>query len=651
MRVTLAQSAGFCYGVRRAVELARQTAAETGRCWMLGDLIHNVHVVEELKSIGIQKVESVEALQSGDTVIIRSHGESKQILDCLEARGVRCVDATCPNVRRIQILAAQAEEEGRTPVIIGDAAHPEVAGIASWCGHPLIFSGPEAVEEWLKQGPKARETPVTVVAQTTCIRELFETSWKIVKKECTNAKKFDTICTATHKRQSEAAILAAKADVMVVVGDRKSANTKHLTEICKESCSRVVQVENADELPPDFFSGCSVAGLTAGASTPAGIIKEVYAAMSEEIKAVENNEESFEELLNQSFKTLNTGEKVTGIVTAITPTEVQVDVGAKQAAYIKFSELSDDPNAKPEDVVKVGDEIETYIVRVNDVEGYAELSKKRLDAVKAWEDIERAVDEKTVMEGVVTEENKGGIVVSVRGARVFVPASQSGQPRGADLSAMKGQKVQLRITEVNRARRRVVGSIRSVSDEARRAAQEEIWSNIEVGKRYTGTVKSMTSYGVFVDIGGVDGMVHISELSWSRIKKPEDVCKVGDTLEVYVISFDPEKRKISLGVKDHSVDPWQVFMDKYAVGDVASVRIVKLMTFGAFAEVVPGVDGLIHISQIADRRIEKPEDVLAENQIVDAKITAVDEERKKISLSIRALLAPSVEAPAEDGEE
>ncbi len=651
MRVTLAKSAGFCYGVRRAVELAQKTAKETGGCWMMGDLIHNTHVVEELRRLGIRKAERVEDLGPGDTVIIRSHGELKGVLDRMELRGVHCVDATCPNVRRIQDLAAQAEAEGRVPVIIGDAGHPEVAGIASRCRNPLIFSGPEAVSDWLKRTPEAGKIPLSVLAQTTCIRELFETSWKIVKKECTNAKIFDTICTATHKRQSEAAILAAKADVMVVVGDRKSANTKHLTEICKESCSRVLQIENADELPPDFFSGCSVAGLTAGASTPAGIIKEVYAAMSEEIRAVENNEESFEELLNQSFKTLNTGEKVTGIVTAITPTEVQVDVGAKQAAYIKFSELSDDPSANPEDVVKVGDEIETYIVRVNDVEGYAELSKKRLDAVKVWENIEQAVEEKTVMEGTVTEENKGGIVVSVKGVRVFVPASQSGQPRGADLSAMKGQKVQLRVTEVNRARRRVVGSIRSVSDETRRAAQEEIWANIEVNKRYTGTVKSMTSYGVFVDIGGVDGMVHISELSWSRIKKPEDVCKVGDTLEVYVISFDPEKRKISLGVKDHSVDPWQVFMDKYAVGDVASVRIVKLMTFGAFAEVVPGVDGLIHISQIADRRIEKPEDVLAENQIVDAKITAVDEERKKISLSIRALLAPSVEAPAEDGEE
>jgi 4-hydroxy-3-methylbut-2-enyl diphosphate reductase len=369
--------------------------------------------------------------------------------------------------------------------------------------------------------------------------------------------------------------------------------------------------------------------------------------MSEEIMSVENGEESFEELLNQSFKTLNTGEKVTGIVTAVGPTEVQVDVGAKQAAYIKASELSDDPNAKPEDLLKVGDEIEAYIVRVNDIEGYAELSKKRLDTVKVWENIEQAVEDKTVMEGVVTEVNKGGVVVSVKGVRVFVPASQSGMPRGADLDTMVKSKVQLRITEVNRARRRVVGSIRSVADEARRAAQDEVWNSIEVGKRYTGTVKSMTAYGVFVDIGGVDGMVHISELSWSRIKTPSEVCKVGDSMEVYVISFDAEKRKISLGVKDRGVNPWEDFMSKYRVGDVATVRIVKLMTFGAFAEVVPGVDGLIHISQIADRRIEKPGDVLSEGQEVEAEIIAVDEEKKKISLSIRALLAPAAQDESE----
>ena len=645
--VILAESAGFCYGVERAVELAKKTAGETGGCWMLGDLIHNAHVVEELARRGIRKTEEPGSLGPGDTVVIRSHGELKSVLDDLESRGVRCVNATCPNVCRIQKLVAQAEAEGRQPIIIGEPNHPEVKGLASWCRHPLVFDGPEAVKMWLDADPENRETPVTVVAQTTCIRELFETSWNFLKKECTNAKIFDTICNATHKRQTEAASIAAEVDVMVVVGDRKSANTKHLTEICMKRCPRVLQIENADELSPDFFHGCSVAGLTAGASTPAGIIKEVYATMSEEIKVAEGKEESFEELLNQSFKTLNTGEKVTGIVTAITPTEVQVDVGAKQSAYIKLSELSDDPSAKPEDIVKIGDEIETYIVRVNDVEGYAELSKKRLDAVKVWENIETAVEEKTVLEGTVTEENKGGIVVSVKGVRVFVPASQSGMPRGADLSEMKGQKVQLRITEVNRARRRVVGSIRSVTDEARKAAQEAVWSTIEEGKHYTGTVKSMTSYGVFVDIGGVDGMVHISELSWSRIKTPAEVCTGGGTMDVYVIAFDAEKHKVSLGCKDHSVDPWTNFMNKYSVGDVAEVRIVKLMTFGAFAEVVPGVDGLIHISQIADRRIEKPEDVLSEGQIVEAKITAVDEEKKKISLSIRALLAPAAEEAEE----
>ena len=650
-KVLLAESAGFCYGVKRAVELARKTAEETGGCWMLGDLIHNTHVVEDLTARGIRKTEDPGSLGAGDTVVIRSHGEVKSVLDGLEARGVRCVNATCPNVCRIQKLVAQAEQEGRQPIIIGEPHHPEVVGVASWCRSALVFDGPEAVNMWLEEDISHRQIPVTVVAQTTCIRKLFESSWEILKKECTNVKIFDTICNATHKRQTEAADIAGKVDVMVVVGDRKSANTKHLTEICQKGCPRVIQIESADELSREVFQGCKAAGLTAGASTPAGIIKEVYASMSEEIKAAEGMDESFEELLNQSFKTLNTGEKVTGIVTAITPTEVQVDVGAKQAAYIKLSELTDDPTAKAEDIVHVGDEIETYIVRVNDVEGYAELSKKRLDAVKVWENIEQAVEDKTVLEGTVTEENKGGIVVSVKGVRVFVPASQSGQPRGADLSSMIKQKVQLRITEVNRARRRVVGSIRSVADEARKAAQEAVWSSIEVGKHYTGTVKSMTSYGVFVDIGGVDGMVHISELSWSRIKTPSEVCKVGDTLDVYVISFDPEKHKISLGVKDRTLNPWDVFMNKYSVGDVASVRIVKLMTFGAFAEVVPGVDGLIHISQIADRRIDKPEDVLSEGQIVDAKITAVDEEKKKISLSIRALLTPAAEAEAaEDAE-
>ena len=650
MRVIQAESAGFCYGVERAVKLAEQTAKEKGGCVMLGSIIHNAHVVQELETLGCRTVNGVDEVRPGDTVIIRSHGERKQVLEQLEAAGAICVNATCPNVLRIQKLVAQADGEGRIPIIIGEEHHPEVLGAASWSARSLIFETPEKLREWLDSDEKNRRLPLTVVAQTTCIRSLWETSSKILKKECTNAKLFDTICNATQRRQSEAAELAARVDAMVVVGDRKSANTQHLTEICSERCPRVYQIEGASELEPNFLKGCSVAGLTAGASTPASIIKEVNETMSEEIKNTEAVEESFEELLEKSFKTLNTGEKVTGIVTAIGPTEVQVDLGCKQAGYIAIDELSADPNVKPEDVVKVGDEIETYIIRVNDVEGYAMLSKKRLDAVKVWDDIAEACENKTTLEGKVTEENKGGIVVNVKGVRVFVPASQSGQPRGAELSEMIGKTVSLRITEVNRARRRVVGSIRAVQYEARQAAQAEIWNNIEVGKHYNGVVKSMTSYGVFVDIGGVDGMVHISELSWSRIKNPAEVVSVGDPLDVYVISFDPEKRKISLGVKDHSCNPWDKFMETYKVGDVANVRIVKLMTFGAFAEVVPGVDGLIHISQIADRRIEKPGDVLSEGQMVDAKITAIDEEKQKISLSIRALLTPAADEEAEDEE-
>ena len=650
MRVIQAKSAGFCYGVERAVRLAEQTAREKGGCVMLGSIIHNAHVVRELEQLGGRCVNSVEEIRPGDTVIIRSHGERKEVFDRLAEVGIQCVDATCPNVQRIQQLVAQADGEGRTPIIIGEEHHPEVIGVASWSRRSMIFETPEKLQKWLDSAPENRHFPLTAVAQTTCIRSLWETSYKILKKECTNAKLFDTICNATQRRQSEAAELAAMVDVMVVVGDRKSANTQHLTEICSERCPRVYQIEGASELEPNFLKGCSVAGLTAGASTPASIIKEVNETMSEEIKNTEAMEESFEELLEKSFKTLNTGEKVTGIVTAIGPTEVQVDLGCKQAGYIAIDELSADPNVKPEDVVKVGDEIETYIIRVNDVEGYAMLSKKRLDAVKVWDDIAEACENKTTLEGKVTEENKGGIVVNVKGVRVFVPASQSGQPRGAELSEMIGQTVSLRITEVNRARRRVVGSIRAVQYEARQAAQAEIWNNIEVGKHYNGVVKSMTSYGVFVDIGGVDGMVHISELSWSRIKNPAEVVSVGDPLDVYVISFDPEKRKISLGVKDHSCNPWDKFMETYKVGDVANVRIVKLMAFGAFAEVVPGVDGLIHISQIADRRIEKPSDVLSEGQMVDAKITAIDEEKQKISLSIRALLTPAADEEAEDKE-
>ena len=372
--------------------------------------------------------------------------------------------------------------------------------------------------------------------------------------------------------------------------------------------------------------------------------------MSEITNVEAVQEENFAELLEQSIKTLNTGDKVLGLVTGIGNTEVQVDLGTKHAGYIPYDEVSADPSVKPEDILNVGDEIEVFVVRVNDQEGTVQLSKKKLDGMKVWDDMAAWVEDKTTVEGVITEENKGGLVATVKGIRVFIPASQSGVAKGGDMAGMLGKNVKLKVTEVNRARRRVIGSIRAVASEERKANLEKLWAEIEEGKKFRGTVKSLTSYGAFVDIGGVDGMVHVSELSWNRIKNPAEVVKVGDEIEVYVISFDAEKRKISLGYKTAEMNPWNQFMTNYQVGDVVDAKVVKLMTFGAFAEILPGVDGLIHISQIADKRIGKPEDVLAEGQEVQVKITDVDAENKRISLSIRALLEQNAEEPAEEAE-
>ena len=641
MTVRVARSAGFCYGVRRAVDMAEQAAAQ-GPVYLLGHITHNDHVIRRLEGMGAVTISAPEEAPEGSTVLIRAHGEPDGTYRALEARGCQVLDATCPNVARIHQIVRDAEARGRIPVIVGEADHPEILGIVGCCRRGLVIAGWGELEQIMQKVPELPGQPLTFVSQTTAILVNWEKIVENAKKVCTNAEFFDTICNATSRRQSEALELSGQCDGMIVIGDQKSSNTRKLTQLCRSRCPLVVQAERGDGIDREQFRQIRTLGITAGASTPEWIIKEVSNKMSDEIMEIE---QSFAEMLEESFKILNTGDRVTGTVAAITPTEVQVELGVKYPGTIPLSELSDDPDVKVEDLAKVGEEIEAIVMLVSDRDCVVKLSKKRLDADKNWETVENAVENKDVLEGIITEENKGGLVASVKGIRVFIPASQSGKPRGADLAEMVKTRVQLRITEVNRARRRVVGSIRAVAAEARAAAAAAIWDNIEVGKRYSGTVKSLTSYGAFVDIGGVDGMVHISELSWSRIKTPSEVVSVGDPIEVYVISFDPEKKKISLGVKDHSQEPWTVFTEKYSEGDVASVRVVKLMTFGAFAEIVPGVDGLIHISQLADHRVEKPGDVVSEGDVVDAKITAIDEENKKVSLSVRALLES---APAED---
>ncbi|MCQ2418885.1 MAG: bifunctional 4-hydroxy-3-methylbut-2-enyl diphosphate reductase/30S ribosomal protein S1 [Clostridia bacterium] len=655
MKTAVAKTAGFCFGVNRAVETV-EAAAKSGKTVVtLGPIIHNRHVVFRFENMGIRVADCVEDVPDGSVVIIRSHGIGRETYKALQSRNVEIIDATCPFVKRIHELVMSAEREGRIPVIIGTRSHPEIIGIAGWCEAPVVFETPEELENWLNSDPKNPNLPILMVSQTTSTKTLWKSCTEIVKKVCTNHKIFDTICKATENRQEEAAALASVSDAMIVVGDAKSSNTGRLATICRQHCRNVVLVDNAAELNPEDFQKATAIGITAGASTPAWIIKEVNKTMSEIINVDTAMEESFEALLDASIKTLNTGDKVLGTVVSIGSTEVQVDLGTKHAGYIPADEVSSDPAVKPEDVLKIGDEIEVFVVRVNDAEGTVQLSKKKLEGEKIWAELEELCENKTAVEATINDENKGGVVANYKGIRVFIPASQSGIAKGGELSELKGKTVKMRITEVNYPRKRVVGSIRAVSSEARKAALEKIWNEIEVGKKYQGVVKSLTSYGAFVDIGGVDGMVHVSELSWSRIKNPSEVVKVGDLIDVYVISFDKEKRKISLGYKTAEMNPWTQFNEKYNVGDVATVKVVKLMTFGAFAEILPGVDGLIHISQIADRRIGKPEEVLSEGQEVEAKITAVDEERKRISLSIRALIEPTVEeqldAIEEDAEE
>ena len=672
----VAQSAGFCVGVKRSVDMAETLIGELGRCACLGQLIHNEDVVARLKSKGLRVISAPEELEPGEHVLIRAHGVPRETYERLERAGAVIHDATCPRVKAIHNIVSQASAQGRFVVIIGMRDHPEVEGITGWCSDSVVLEDPQEAERWLDAHEDYWEKPITVVVQTTQTHGNFTECCKTLKKRCTNSEISDTICLATFTRQEEAERLASACDAMIVIGGRHSANSLHLAQLCREHNPEVQFIEGPGELDTDRLKRPCTVGLTAGASTPAWIIKEVRNIMSDEIKAEEmaaeeiksegtaveetvtgntaadeiviedstaEKELSFDEMLEETLKTIYNGDKVTGLVVAITGTEISVDLGTKYSGFIPTSEFLDD-GVKVEDVVKVGDPIEAIVVRVNDVEGTAMLSKKRLDAARGWLEVEDAVDSGAVMEGVVVEDNKGGVVVNVKGVRVFVPASQTDLPREAELSQLIKQTVKLRITEVNKARKRVVGSIRRVTQAARRERTEAIWNEIEEGKRYQGVVKSLTSYGAFVDIGGIDGMVHVSELSWGRIHQPSEVVSVGDEIEVYVISFDKEKRKISLGYKDPAGDPWAVFTGKYQVGSVVPVTVVKLMPFGAFAEIVPSVDGLIHISQIANHRIGKPEDALTVGDVVDAKITAIDEDKHKVSLSIRALSEP---APAE----
>ena len=640
MQIILAKTAGFCFGVNRAVKLTYELLEQGRPVATLGPLIHNPQVVEDLESKGAITCDSVDDVPDGCEVVIRSHGVGQSVYDKISTRRLAYHDATCPFVTKIHKIAARAGAEGAILLVAGDAKHPEVQGIVGHTtGKVEVFANLAELEKLLPE--LTQQKSIFAVAQTTFNVQSWETCKEFLKNQCTNAKIFDTICNATWARQQEAEDLSQKCDHMVVIGGHHSSNTQKLLQVAARH-TKAINVETADELDKDWLNGARIVGVTAGASTPSSIIEEVLNCMSEEIR----DDMSFEEMLAASeAKPLYAGKIVKAKVISVSPTECVVGIdGSKHTGIVKLSEMSHDPNAKMEDLVKVDDELDLVVVKTNDQEGVDTLSRVRFEAQKGMKDVSEAAENGTVMEGDVMEANKGGVVVNVKGVRVFVPRSQATLRRDEVYTKLVGQHVKLVITEC--AGRKIVGSINKVTAEENKAKRDEFWKNVEVDKQYTGVVKSLTSYGAFVDIGGVDGLCHISELSWNNLKHPSEVVSVGDTIEVYVKSYDPENQKVSLGYKKEEDNPWEKLKNEYPIGSEFEAPVVSITKFGAFVRILPGIDGLVHISEISNERVNKVSDVLKVGDMVKVKLINVDFDRKRISLSMKACL----DEAAEDAE-
>ncbi len=648
--IRLAKSAGFCFGVNRAIQIINDLLSQNKKVCTLGPIIHNPQVVEKLESRGVRVVNSIDNIKNSNFVlVIRSHGVSQKTIEKIQNSNIIYVDATCPFVKKIHNIVKEESQKGCIVMIAGTKNHPEVEGITGNCpGEHYVFESSDELASILKKHPNFVEIPISFVAQTTFNRTEWKTCLKIVKRGCTNAKIFDTICNATLDRQTEAEEISKMSDSMIVIGGRCSSNTNKLKDICSKFCPTYL-IETADEIPFHELRLSSSIGITAGASTPGEIIVEVEKKMDEMLNK-ENHQEnmedtgSFAEMLEESLKNFSTDDKVKGVVVGIAPNEVYVDVGRKQAGFIPLAELSNDSNVKPEDIVKVGDELELLIMRTNDQEGTIMLSKKRVDAAKAWDRIIEAADSGEIISGKVKSVVKGGIIVSSNGCNVFIPASHTSLRFHNNLDEFLNQEVKFKVIEVNKNKRRAVGSIKAVLEEEKNKIADKFWENVEIGQKYVGKVKSLTNYGAFVDLGGVDGMIHVSELSWTRIKHPSEIVKIGDTVEVYIKDLNRETRKISLGYKKTEDNPWEILKNNYKVGDIIDVQIISIAQFGAFARIIPGVDGLIHISQIADRKIDKIQDVLSVGDTVKTIIKEIDLDKKRVALSIRELEAKNEES-------
>ena len=636
-KITVSESAGFCFGVNRAVQMVYQALEEGKKVATLGPIIHNTDVVNDMIARGARIIDDVSELEPEEYVVIRSHGVGKDTYDAIEKLGNPVIDATCPFVSRIHKIAAEKTKEGYYILIAGDEDHPEVQGIVGHCDENFfVFKDQFVLDAYFQENPQKK---LAIISQTTYNNIIWGECLKVLPEDDPNIVVYDTICTATEQRQTDSAALAKQSDLMIVIGGRHSSNTVKLFDICSHYC-RTYHIENADELDTLDLSNAEHIGITAGASTPAHIIKEVVTTMEEILNKDNNLEEDFDfaQALDESFKKLHTGARVKGIVMSVNNSEVIVDLGAKQTGSVPASELTNDPSVKPVDIVKEGDELDLIVIKVSDQDGIATLSKKRVDEQSGVEKVIEAKEAGTVLEAVVSAVVKGGVNVYYEGVRIFIPLSQTGLPRETSPEVLKGQTVKFIVTEAPQRRGSAVGSIKAVLRKEKEAAKAKFWETAEVGKEYKGEVKSLTSYGAFVDLGGIDGMVHISELSWNRIKHPSQVVSVGDMLDVYIKDLDQEHDRISLGYKRSEDNPWEKFMANYEVGDIVDAKIVSITAFGAFAQIIDGVDGLIHISQLADRRVENVKDVVSVGDEVTVKITNIDAESKRISLSIREAL-------------
>ncbi len=650
IRIEIAEHAGFCFGVKRAVEIAEKAAEKYGKVYSLGELIHNEAAVEELREKGVYAVNSVEQA-SGEVLVIRSHGVARAEREKAERLCKTVLDATCPYVAKIHGIVKDLPEDGAL-IVLGDKNHPEVMGIiGNACQRAFAVMSFEEIVELFESGAVKENENAALVVQTTFDRKRFTDISRRIRERYPCVEIYSTICSATAQRQESACGLAKRAALMIVVGGKSSSNTKRLAEICQEY-TETVFVSSAAELPQQIAANLPadcVVGITAGASTPGHIIKEVHKSMNEEIKNTNENEEDFAALLeqDQSFTRLYTGKRVKATIVSVSKKEAVVEVGAKQTGYIVREELTNDPNAEVEDVVKPGDVIDAVVIKVDDNVGTVALSKKRVDAALGLEKLQAVKDANETIEGEVSQVVKGGVIVIYENTRVFIPGSHTGIPRGGKLEDLLRKTVKFKIIEVGSERGgRVVGSIRQANRELRDAAKAKFWETIEVGQKFEGEVRSIESYGVFVDIGAVDGLVHTADLTWNRVGHPKDIVKVGDKINVIVKSFDPEKKRVSLSAKDPEDNPWTKFVSEYNKGDVIKATVVSITEFGAFAQIIPGVDGLIHISQISAERVANIASVLSVGQEVDVKIIDIDNERERVSLSIRALS----EEPAETSE-